>query len=64
MVKNLKCIECSSMNEKLYPDLREPPLDTDNCLCSDCCVVACETHIEILEEEIDLVKEQIKLAQE
>jgi len=59
MPKFLKCIECSSMNDQLFEDLRIPPLDTDNCLCKKCFIAACEEHIEILEEEIETVKSEI-----
>lgn len=62
MLKNLKCIECSSMNKKLFEDVRSPPLDIGDCLCSECHITACEQHIEELEEQIDLTKEQIQQA--
>ncbi|MHA1754663.1 MAG: hypothetical protein ACTSYR_04015 [Candidatus Odinarchaeia archaeon] len=59
----LKCVECSSMNGKLYEDPREAPLDIGNCLCINCLKNAITEKIEILEKKIILLKIEIKKCQ-
>ncbi len=64
MLKNLKCIECSSINKILYPDHRIPPLDPYPCLCSGCHISSVEEHIEVLQEDIDNFKEALLIAKQ
>ena len=52
MPKNLKCIECSSLNETLYDDVRTPPIDIYPCFCTVCASAAIDERMEELQEEL------------
>ncbi len=63
MLKNLKCIECGSMNAVLHTDPRNPPLDEFDCLCADCTYTAISVCIQELEAHIEsLLQEQEQLS--
>jgi len=38
--------------EDWYPDPKTPPLDTDDCLCKDCCIGHLDEVIEEMTEEL------------
>jgi hypothetical protein len=48
----MKCQECERVRVVLMDDPRDPPLDTDPCLCGDCYRNAVEELVEELEARI------------
>lgn len=52
----MKCMECELENGGLHNDPRQPPLDTEPCLCFQCLGAATEDRIEELKIEIEGLK--------
>jgi len=55
----MKCQECERIRIVLREDPRDPPLDTEPCLCNDCYEIAANDVITELEERIAELKGSI-----
>ena len=52
----MKCQECDAKVKSLKDDPRDPPLDSEPCLCNDCYRIAAEDIIEELQNRIAELK--------
>lgn len=53
-----ECPDCGEyfIVDKLYEDVREPPIEEGPCLCKACATVAAEDRIEELQSEIEHIQ--------
>lgn len=52
----------SNTGVPLYDDHRRPPMDVEPCLCIDCFQTHAEEAIEELENEIEIIRDDLKRA--
>ena len=57
----MKCEECNSIEQTLYEDPRNPPLDEEPCLCNDCYINAVNDRIDELESELESLRSSKRL---
>lgn len=47
---------CEEPRLALYHDPKSPPLDTEKCLCAECCFAHCDEVLEELNEQIEEIQ--------
>lgn len=52
-IQDVECMECGEPATRLHHDPRDPPLDTEPCICPDCRRTALEDMRDEIEAELD-----------